>query len=145
MSLDRNLDLLLRAESCLLKAIGRNDTAYKNFERLTDVYHQLAAGTSTEREKADWLNKAFEAASQAVKRYPGCGRLHFKQAQIADQMGNAEFAAEHYGKAMEIEDEYRDQFRQMYPEREDIVSRIDKNMYLYAKERVEELSEKSDN
>jgi tetratricopeptide (TPR) repeat protein len=109
------------------------------------VYHQLAAGTSTEREKADWLNKAFEAASQAVKRYPGCGRLHFKQAQIADQMGNAEFAAEHYGKAMEIEDEYRDQFRQMYPEREDIVSRIDKNMYLYAKERVEELSEKSDN
>jgi hypothetical protein len=52
---------------------------------------------------------------------------------------------EQYRKAIEIEDEYRDQFRQMYPEREDVVSRLDKNRYLYAKERVEELSKKFDN
>jgi hypothetical protein len=60
-------------------------------------------------------------------------------------MGNAEIAVEQYTKAIEIEDEYRDQFRQLYPEREDVVSRIDKNMYLYAKEQIEELSRKSDN
>jgi len=60
-------------------------------------------------------------------------------------MGNAEIAIEQYGKAIEIEDEYRDQFRQMYPEREDVVSRLDKNRYYYSKERVEELSKKSDN
>ena len=140
MTLDR--DLLLSAESCLKSAIGRNDAGFKNFERLTDVYRQLAE-SSTQQEKTDWLNKAFETASQAVERYPGCGRLHFKQAQIADLMGNAEIAIEQYAKAIEIEDEYRTQFRQMYPEREDIVSRLDKNKYLYAKERVEELSQKS--
>ena len=142
MALDKNRDLLLRAETCLKSAIGRNDAAFKNFERLTDVYRQLAE-TSTQQEKTDWLDKAFETASQAVERYPGCGRLHFKQAQIADQMGNAEIAIEQYRKAIAIEDEYRAQFRQMYPEREDIVSRLDKNRYDYAKKRVEELSKKS--
>ncbi len=144
MTLDNNRDLLLLAETCLQNAIERNDAAFKNFERLTDVYRQLAE-TSIEQEKADWLDKAFSAASVAVERYPGCGRLHFKQAQIADQMGNAEIAIEQYGKAIEIEDEYRDQFRQMYPEREDVVSRLDINRYYYSKERVEELSKKSDN
>jgi len=144
MALDKNRDLLLRAETCLQSAIGRNDAAFKNFERLTDVYRQLAE-ISTRQEKTDWLNKAFETASQAVERYPGCGRLHFKQAQIADRMGNAEIAIEQYRKAIEIEDEYRDQFRQMYPEREDVVSRLDKNEYLFSKERLEELSKKSDN
>jgi tetratricopeptide (TPR) repeat protein len=144
MALDKNRDLLLRAETCLQSAIGRNDAGFKNFERLTDVYRQLAE-ISAQQEKTGWLNKAFEAASQAVERYPGCGRLHFNHAQIADQMGNAEIAIEQYRKAIEIEDEYRAQFRQMYPEREDVVSRLDNNRYLYAKERVEELSKKSDN
>lgn len=144
MSLDKNRDSLLRAESCLKRAIERNNAPFKNFERLTDTYRKLAE-TSTGQAKADWLSKAFMAATQAVERYPGCGRLHFKLAQIADQTGKTKIAVEHYGKAIEIEDEYRDQFRRMYPEREDIVSRIDNKSYLYAKKRVEELTKKSDN
>ena len=144
MKLDNNRDLLLNAETCLQSAIGRNGAAFKNFERLTDVYRQLAE-ISVQQEKTDWLIKAFETASQAVERYPGCGRLHFNQAQVADKMGNAGIAIEHYRKAIEIEDEYRVQFRQMYPEREDVVSRLDKNEYLFSKERLEELSKKSGN
>jgi tetratricopeptide (TPR) repeat protein len=144
LMLDKDRGLLLRAESCLKGAIERNSVEFKNFERLTDVYRILAE-TSTGQEKAGWLDKAFKAASRSVERYPGCGRLHFKQAQIADQMGITETAIEHYTKAIEIEDEYRAQFRKIYPEHQDIVSRIDKNMYLYAKERVEELAGKSDN
>ena len=143
-TLDKKRDLLLRAETCLQSAIGRNNAAFKNFERLTDAYRQLAE-ISTKQEKTDWLEKAFETALQAVERYPGCGRLHFKQAQIADKMGNANIAIEKYSKAIEIEDEYRAQFRQMYPEREDVVSRLDKNDYLFSKKRLEELSKKSRN
>jgi len=142
MTLDKNRDLLLDAERCLQNAIARNDAPFKNFERLTDIYRQLAE-ISTQQEKTDWLIKAFEAASQAVERYPGCGRLHFKQAQVADLMGNAKIAIQQYTKAIDIEDEYRDQFRRIYPEREEIVSRIGKNRYLYSKERLEELSGKS--
>jgi len=144
MMLDKDRNLLLGAEACLKDAVGRNNAEFKNFERLTEVY-SLLAETSTGREKADRLNKAFEAATQAVERYPGSGRLHFKKGQIADRMGDTEVAIEQYKKAIEIEDEYRNQFRYMYPEREDIISRIDKNSYYYAKERVEELSGKSDN
>jgi len=144
MMLDKDRDMLLRAEACLKAAIKRNSVEFKNFERLTDVY-RLLAESSAGQQKADWLDKAFEAASQSIERYPGCGRLHFKQAQIADQTGNTEIAIEQYTKAIEIEEEYRDQFRQMYPEIEDVVSRIDKNSYYYAKERVEKLSRKSDN
>ena len=144
MSPNKNRDLLLHAESCLQIAIERNNAAYKNYERLTDVYNQLAERAATEQEKAGWLNKAFQSASQAIERYPGSGRLHFKLAEIADQMGKTKTAAEQYGKTVEIENEYRNQFRHLYPERQQVVSRIDNKMYLDAKERIQELSGKSD-
>jgi O-antigen ligase/tetratricopeptide (TPR) repeat protein len=144
MMLDKNRGLLLRAEACLKKSIERNNAEFKTSGRLTDVY-RLLAEASTGPEKAGWLEKAFEAVSQSIERYPGSGRLRFKKAQIADLMSNTDIAVEQYTKAIEIEGEYRDQFKQMYPEIEDIVSRINKNSYYYAKERIEELSKKSDN
>ena len=54
-------------------------------------------------------------------------------------MGNAEIAIEQYGKAIEIEDEYRVQFRVMYPTREEIVSRLGDKKYLFAKQRIKHL------
>jgi len=143
LTLDKDKDLLLRAETSLKDAIGRNDSVFKNFERLTDVYCLLAE-ISQQQEKTAWLNKAFETASRSVERYPGCGRLHFKLAQIAEQLGSTDIAIEQYKKAIEIEDEYRDQFRRIYPERDDIVSRLGNNKYLFAIKRLKELSEKSD-
>ena len=140
---NKDKDLLLHTETSLKDAIGRNNTVFKNFERLTDVYCLLAEN-SQQQEKTAWLNKAFETASDAVERYPGCGRLHFKQAQIAEQLGKIDIAIERYKKTIEIEDEYRDQFRQIYPERDDVVSRLGNEKYLFAIKRLKELSEKSD-
>lgn len=133
-------DLLRRAVDCLLSATERNGAAFKNFERLSDVYVQLAE-TSLGQERKNWLNKALDAASEAVKRYPGCGRLHFKLAQIAEQSEKADVAIEHYKKAVEIEDAYRDQFRRMYPEREELVSRLGEELYGDAQQRLKVLSE----
>jgi len=141
---NKNRDLLLQALSCLKRAIERNDVPYKNFERLTDAYRQLAE-SSTGQTKADWLGQAYAAAVQAVERYPGSGRLHFKEAQITDLMGRTEIALEQYKKAIAIENEYRKQFKQLYPERKEVVSRIGNKMYLDAKKRIKELSGKSDN
>ena len=126
---------MLAAADCLQGAIERNGQAFKNFERLTQVYGLLAE-TSTGREKADWLNKTLDTASQAVKRYPGCGRLHFKLALIAEQAGKTDVAFEHYNKTIEIEDAYRDQFRQIYPERKEVVSRLGKEEYNMAKDKL---------
>ena len=135
----RNPDLLLRAVESLQAAIGRNNASFKDFERLTDTYRALA-DLAKEPNKTDWLNKAFEAAGRAIERYPGCERLHFKLAQIAEQQGKREAALEHYRKAVEIEDAYRAQFRLMYPERQKIVSRMGEEAYKFAAERVKAIS-----
>jgi len=140
MTPENDRDLLLRAVECLQSAIERNHAAFKNFERLTDVY-ALLAETSTGSEKTDWLDKALDTASLAVDRYPGCGRLHFKLARIAEQADKVGVAIEHYREAIKIEEAYRDQFRQMYPKREEVVSRLGKEMYGEATQQIEMLSE----
>ncbi len=139
MTQGKSPDLLLQAVESLQAAIGRNSAAFKDFERLTDAYSALA-DVSREQEKAGWLNKAFEAASAAIERYPGCERLHFKLAQTAERQGKNDIALEHYKEAIEIEDAYRSQFRLMYPDRKEIVSRMGEDAYQFAVERVKGLS-----
>ncbi|GAH17552.1 unnamed protein product, partial [marine sediment metagenome] len=134
-ALRRNRDLLLQAEKCLRAAIERNSAAFKNYERLTEVY-LLLAEISTQQEKIDWLNEAFEIASLAVEHYPGCARLRVELAKIAERLGKTGIAASQYEQAIDIEDSYRDQFRQMYPEREKIVSRVGEEKYQFAKQRL---------
>jgi hypothetical protein len=130
-------DLLLHAEKCLQTAIKRNDADFKNFERLTETYNLLAE-TSKPGEKTDWLNKAFDTASMAIRRYPGCERLHFELAKIAEQLQKTDLAYQEYKQAIEIEDSFRSQFKMMYPNRE-IVSRLGEDKYQFAMERIKEL------
>ncbi len=141
-ALRRNRDLLLQAEKCLRVAIERNSTAFKNYERLTEVY-LLLAEISTQQEKIDWLNEAFEIASLAVEHYPGCARLRVELAKVAERLGKTGIAASQYEQAIDIEDSYRDQFRQMYPEREKIVSRVGEEKYQFAKQRLKFLTGQS--
>ncbi len=128
--------LLSAAERCLLDAIERNRADYKNFERLADVYSLLAEASSGQT-KADWLNKGFQAAQNAVERYPGSGRLRIKLGQAAEQLGKTGFACEQYRKAIEIEDSFRRQFQQMYPGQE-VFSRLGEEKYEFAKQRLSE-------
>ena len=138
-----NRDLLLQAEKCLRAAIERNGAAFKNFERLTEVY-VLLAEISTQQEKNDWLNKAFDNASFAVEhRYPGCARLRIELAKIAELLGKTDIAIKQYEEAIDIEDKYRDQFQEMYPEREKIVSRLGEEKYQFAKQQLKFLTGQS--
>jgi len=130
-------DLLLQAEKCLQAAIRRNDADFKNFERLTETYNILAE-ISIAREKTNWLNKAFDSTSMAVRRYPGCERLHFELAKIAEQLQKTDLAYQEYKEAIEIEDSFRSQFKMMYPNRE-IVSRLGEDKYQFATEQMKTL------
>jgi len=138
MSQPEQADLLLQAEKSLLAAIERNRADFKNFKRLAEVYNLLAE-TSTQQ-RGDWLNKAFDSARCAVERYPGSARLRIELAKIAEQLGKTDIAVEHYKKAVEIEDSYRRQFRQMYPQRQ-ICSRLGEEKYKNAKQRIKHLSQ----
>ncbi len=135
----KDRQLLTEAQKCFKAAIERNNAVFKNFERLTEVYYLLAE-VSTQQEKTIWLSKAFDTASLAVEHYPGCGRLHFKLAQIAEQLDKNDTAVEEYKNAIEIEDKYRSQFRQMYPERKEVTSRIGEDKYQFAQDKVTLLS-----
>jgi O-antigen ligase len=137
----KNSELLLQAERCLQVVIKRNNADFKNFERLTDIYVAFGdlAEISKPQEKNDWLNKALESAQQAVELYPGCERLHFELAKIAEHLGKIDIALEHYKRAVEIEDSFRSQFKMMYPNRE-IVSRLGEEKYQFAIERISRIS-----
>lgn len=134
---------LIRAQECLTTAIERNSSDFKSYERLTEVY-LLLSEESAGQEKTDWLDKAFSAAMDAIELYPGCGRLHFALAEIAEQAGKDDVALEQYKETIEIENMYRDQFRQMYPERQKIVSRLGEEKYRRAIEHIEKLSSRSE-
>jgi len=134
-------DLLEHAKDNLLEAINRDNTSFKDFERLTEVYILLAE-ISHGKERTNRLNKAFQTADKAIKRHPGCGRLWLKLAQIAEQLGKTDLARKYYEKAKKIEDSFRAQFRQMYPE-EEIFSRLSEEKYKNAKQRIKLLSEQS--
>jgi len=139
-----NRDLLLQAEKKSLGAIHRNKEAFKNYERLTEIY-TLLADISKQQEKTDWLNKAYDNTLFTVENlYPGCARLRIELAKISDLLGKTEMAISQYEKAIEIEDEYRAQFREMYPKREEIVSRLGDKKYLFAKQRIKDLTSQQD-
>jgi len=126
-------DLLEQALRCFHRATEVNPADYKNYEKLGIAYSLLGRW----QEAYDWYLKAAE-------HYPGCGRLWFRLAEAAEKLSAEDAAAAHYTSAIEIEDSYRRQFRQMYPEREKVVSRLGEEKYRRAKLRLKELAEQQE-
>ncbi len=121
--------LLEGAARCLQTAMERNPADYKNLENLATVYSRLGQP-----------QKAYDAYLRAAALYPGRERLWFELGQTAAKLGKPGLALCHYTKAVEIEDSYRQQFRQMYPDREKVVSRLGEQDYQLAKRRIKDLS-----
>lgn len=122
-------DLLEKASQCFLRAIERDPEHFKNYEKLGSVYDLLGQ-----------TPKAYEYCLEAVRLYPGSGRLRLNLAQAAEKLGKTDVALKNYRKAVEIEDSYRRQFQRMYPEREEIVSRLGDEKYQFAKGRIKQLT-----
>jgi len=142
LSPDNNRELLEQARDCLIVSIERNYASFKDFERLSQVYQNLSE-ISSGQEKNDWLQKALDTAMEAKNRYPGSERLHFNLAQIAEKLGKTDMAIEHYQNTIDIENQYREQFRIMFPKEERIISRLGKEKYQLAAERLAALSNDS--
>ncbi|MEN6429044.1 MAG: O-antigen ligase family protein [Phycisphaerales bacterium] len=121
--------LLDEAQRCFHEAISRAPAAYKDYEKLGIVNAQSGKC----QEAYDWYLKAAEL-------YPGCDRLWFELGQLAERLDKPEAARAHYSRAIAIEDAYREQFRRMYPEREQVVSRLGEKEYRLAQERVAKLT-----
>lgn len=122
--------LLEKAAQCLHTAIDRDPADYKNYEKAGDIASRLGK-----------LEDAYAWYARAAALYPGSGRLQLRLAQTAEQQGNMEAARRHYRQAVEIEDAFQRQFRQMYPTREQPVSRLGQQDYEMAKRRMTELAD----
>ena len=133
-----NRELLLKSARCFRAAINRNRAAFKNYERLAEVY-SLLAEVSPKQEKTDWLDNAYYAAKLAAERYPGSARIQFELAEIAEKLHEINDAVKHYENAINIENSFRRQFQIMYPDWE-TVSRLGKDKYDLAKDRLKTLS-----
>ncbi len=122
-------DLLEKAARCFRKAIDTNPADYKSYEKLAQMY-----GVMNQWEQAcEWYGKA-------ANLYPGCERLWFRLAQAAEQLGRTGAALTAYARAVDIEENYQQQFRQMYPDREEVISRLGDEDLAIARKRMEELS-----
>jgi O-antigen ligase len=115
--------VLDKARTCFEKAIQRNPASYRNYERLTDVCVLIDPNT------------AIQAAQQAVQRYPGCARLRVKLATVYDRLGQTDQALEAYQAALDIEDQFQQQFKTMYPDNP-VIHRLDREYLDKAMERV---------
>jgi O-antigen ligase len=123
---------LEKAAKCFLNAIDRNKADFKNYEKLSQVYNLLGD-----------TQQAYNWGLEAANRYPGSGRLQFNLAEIAESMNKTDVAVGHYKEAVRIEEEYRKQFRQMYPDRREVISRLGEEKYKKAKQRIDSLSRQS--
>jgi O-antigen ligase len=131
-----NPNLLIAAEQNFHEAIKRNSADFKNFDNLIEVYCLLSQTSIGKREL--WLNKAFDAARNAVRLYPGSDGLRFQLAELADRLNKTCLAITQYKEAVNIEDKYRAQFQIMYPGRP-VFSRLGEERYQHAKQRIKEM------
>ena len=130
----RQTELLSSAMRRFESAVERDRASFKNYEKVARVCEMLAdAGAGGAQ--SDLRRKALEQLKEAVRLYPGSGRLNFRLAELAEEIGDDEIALSHYRAAVEIEDSYRVQFRIMYPGRE-MFSRLGETKYRLAMERI---------
>jgi tetratricopeptide (TPR) repeat protein len=122
--------LLEKAQECFLRAIDRDKADFKNYEKLSTVCDLLGE-----------TQNAYDWCLKATTLYPNSDRLRFQLAKLAEKLGKNDVALEQYRKAVEIEEKYRDQFRTIYPERKEIVSRLGEEEYQFAMEQIKALKE----
>lgn len=121
--------LLEKAAESFRTAVERDPADCKNYERAGDIARLMGHH-----------EQAYAWYLEAARRYPGSGRLQLRLAQTAERLGDDDAARRYYRQAIEIEDAFRRQFRQMYPERTEVVSRLGQADYDLARRRMEELS-----
>jgi len=126
---DKQPALLEGAIRCFREAMERSPADYKNHEKLALAHERLGQP-----------QEAYDRYVKAAELYPGCERLWFELGRIAERLDRPDLALGHYTRAVEVEESYRRQFRQMYPDREKVVSRLGEAQYENARKRIAELS-----
>lgn len=130
MSRLKNKEYPQKAISCFQQASHRDPAHFRCYELLGKAYYALFK-VDVEQSK-ELLESSYQAGLEAQRRYPGSDRIAYDLGLLAEQMGHAQYAYEQFSRAIEIEDQYRVQFAQMYPGYP-LCSRLGQSRYDYAK------------
>jgi hypothetical protein len=121
---------LTLAEAFSQQARRRSPHNYIYSEVLSEIYIDQSE-ISKEKER-EFLDAARQALLEAQRLYPGSDRIAFNLGTLAEKMNQPQKAIEHFCRAVEIEDQYRRQFAEMYPGYP-LCSRLGQDRYEYAK------------
>jgi len=138
----RNVDKTLfeEAEKAFKRALTRNPDDYRLMEALGDLFITRAEMEDSDIVRQEFLKTGFCWFQKAWRRFPGCDRLAYKLGMAAEQMNQIEEAVRWYSLAVEIEEAYRKQFEQMYPNYP-MFSRLGEKRYQYARDFLESRTE----
>ncbi|MBW2562297.1 MAG: DUF3808 domain-containing protein [Deltaproteobacteria bacterium] len=134
----KNPDILYKAVERFTEAKNRDQANFAYYEKLSTTHNMLASVTTGSAAK-DNKEKATYWMDEAIKRYPNSARLQIEAAILAESSERLNKALQHYEKAIQIEDAYREIFKVMYPERE-VISRLREEKYQLAKQKVKQFS-----
>ena len=129
-------EILNQIQTSMETAIQRDPANFKNYAKLAETY-EFASQLNT-HERLLWEEKSRKALNQAVALYPGNAELQIKLGKVNEELNDKSAALTAYKKAIQIEADYSEQFKIMYPGKE-VFSRLGKIKYKLAIERIEEL------
>ena len=132
----KDASLLEQAANAFQATICRNPDDYRLRESLSDVYFVRADTAGDPNEKTDFFQQSYDSLKQAWLRFPGSDRIVFKLGTLAEQLGLTAEAGGWYCRAVTIEQAYRRQFQEMYPEY-DLFSRLGQQRFEYAQQYVQ--------
>jgi hypothetical protein len=119
---------LKQAAAALQKAILRSPHDFKLYKKKAIAFTLLSAISKDFKNSNDYIKMAHRSCKKAIQLYPGSAELHLRYAQLCERVDQPLIALKHFTAAIEIENQYRIQFRKMYPDRK-MFSRLGQQNY----------------
>jgi hypothetical protein len=127
-------EYLTQAAAFSQQARLRSPHNFTYSELLSNIY--LRESEVKKENEREFLDAAYQALLEARRLYPGSDRIAFNLGSLAEKLNLPQKAIEHFCRAVEIEDQYRQQFTEMYPGYP-LCSRLGQNRYEYAKNYIQ--------
>jgi hypothetical protein len=128
-----NTESIHEAQVFQQQAQNRDRANFIYSESLSKLY--LIESEIKKESRLECLDAAYRALLISQRLYPGSDRIAYNLGTLAEKMNQPQKAAEHFRRAVEIEDQYRSQFKQMYPDYS-LWSRLGQDRYDYAKKYI---------
>jgi len=119
-------------------AIRNDKDNYKYYQQLSGAYQ---AGAWRYPNNREYLEKARDYAGWALARYPTKSELLIEYGKILQELSQPKAALAAYEKALEIEEAFLDQQRQMYPLRTDLIPRLRPELYRWTVDNIRKLKQ----